>query len=120
MDVQVRTPQFHLGREISYLRVILGIPRVQCDRLEVQPTIDIDRRDNVPLNERKPFSRCSSFSREDKASNGATTHCKVGTMPLTPVPDPAAVAPGVAAGVLGVTPLPAASALSVTPFEGCC
>lgn len=29
------------------------------------------------------------------------THCKVGTMPLLPV-----VAPGVAAGVAGVTPLP--------------
>lgn len=36
-----------------------------------------------------------------QTSNEGYTHCKVGTIPLTPCP-----APGVAAGVVGVTPLP--------------
>lgn len=47
-------------------------------------------------------------------SNEATqdhTHCKVGTIPLTPCP-----APGVAAGVVGVTPLP----LMASPPLDCC
>ena len=41
------------------------------------------------------------------------THCKVGTIPLTPCPSP-----GVAAGVVGVTPLPLDEAS--TPFCSCC
>ena len=40
------------------------------------------------------------------------THCKVGTIPLTPCPSP-----GVAAGVVGVTPLPMFEAS--TPFCSC-
>ena len=40
----------------------------------------------------------------------SSTHCNVGTMPLTPEP-----APGVAAGVAGVTPLPEA-----VTFPPCC
>lgn len=39
------------------------------------------------------------------------THCKVGTIPLTPGP-----APGVAAGVVGVTPLP----LEASAPRTCC
>ena len=39
------------------------------------------------------------------------THCKVGTIPLTPCP-----APGVAAGVVGVTPLP----FEASPPFSCC
>lgn len=37
----------------------------------------------------------------EKTAQKKDTHCKVGTMPLLPV-----VAPGVATGVAGVTPLP--------------
>lgn len=44
------------------------------------------------------FSLSGLSKKQPRTEN---THCKVGTMPLLPV-----VAPGVAAGVAGVTPLP--------------
>jgi hypothetical protein len=66
---------------------------MQGDRLQVQTAIKIDRGHDVSLHAGKPHVF--------KMSLEGYTYCKVGTIPLTPC-----VAPGVAAGVAGVTPLP--------------
>ena len=50
--------------------------------------------------------------KSDKRQEQVYTHCKVGTIPLTPS------FPGVAAGVVGVTPLPLA--VASVPFCNCC
>ena len=92
------------------------------DGLQIETAIEIDRSNDVSSN--TPLSL-----KINKRHNKAYTHCKVGTAtksvigaynrpmarhspnPLTPCP-----APGVAAGVVGVTPLPLDEAS--TPF--CC
>jgi hypothetical protein len=82
----------------KYLGIVLCISRVQRDRLQIEATIKIDRGDNVPLERRiKPYVHTKS--------QWGDTHCKVGTIPLA-----VCVAPGVAAGVVGVTPVPSAFA----------
>ena len=92
------------------------------DGLQIETAIEIDRSNDV--------SSITPLSLKiNKRHNKAYTHCKVGTAtksvigiyvilmarhspnPLTPCP-----APGVAAGVVGVTPLPLDEAS--TPF--CC
>ena len=78
---------------------------MQSDRLEVQAAIKVDRGDDVSL--RKPIKPQGKREAEQ-----GDTHCKVGTIPLTPCPSP-----GVAAGVVGVTPLPMFEAS--TPFCSC-
>ena len=78
------------------LGVVLRISRVQGDRLQIQTARQVDRGYDVPLQLRSA-SRCPNNAKM------VYTHCKVGVRP-----DPPCVAPGVAAGVAGVTPVPLA------------
>jgi hypothetical protein len=80
-----------LDQQDMYLRVVLGVTSMQSNRLEVQAAIEIDGGNDVSLR------HTLSLNVNREAVEGYT-HCKVGTMPLTPGP-----APGVAAGVAGVT-----------------
>jgi len=67
---------------------------MQCNGLEIQTAIQIHCRDDV--------SFFFVLTREqERNSKKGQTYCNVGTIPLTPAP-----APGVAAGVAGVTTLP--------------
>lgn len=68
---------------------------MESDSLEIETAVKVDRCDDVS-SQAMPLSLVKI--RRGRLGN---THCKVGTIPLTPV-----VAPGVAAGVVGVTPLP--------------
>jgi len=63
---------------------------MQRNRLQIQPTIKIDGCDDVS-------SRIPVKLDESKPSQFGSTHCNVGTIPLTVGPPP-----GVAAGVAGV------------------
>ena len=67
---------------------------MKSDGLQVQTAIQVDRRDNVP-------ERVSPQSHQLQTA-GEMSYWSVGVMPLGPV-EPA---PGVAAGVAGVTPAP--------------
>jgi hypothetical protein len=87
-----------------YLGVVLCVPGVQGDRLEVQTAIKIDRGHDVPLKDAdEPQPSNTKVTQED-------TYCKVGVMPLGPC-----VAAGVAAGVAGVTPFPLAACCPLAP-----
>ena len=92
-----------IGREV-YLWVILGVPGVKRNRLQVQTTVKIDRGDDVSL-WRGATQRTLSLesSKADKNKVADDTHCKVGKIPLAAAPA-APAAPGVAAGVAGITP----------------
>lgn len=72
---------------------------MQRNRLEIQSAIQVDGCNNV--------SFCVLIQRTKNRSLKGITHCNVGTIPLTPAP-----APGVAAGVAGVTTLPAVAEAS--------
>jgi hypothetical protein len=76
---------------------------VESNGLQVQTTVKVDGSDNVSCKE-----ILVQYSGEPEEQQ-EYTHCSVGTMPL-----PGLLAPGVAAGVAGVTPLP------LVAFPPCC
>lgn len=57
-----------------YLRVVLCIPSMQCNRLQIQATIKIDSCDNISFIAHKPVFFVIQW----------ITHCNVGTIPETP------------------------------------
>lgn len=94
------------GRCGIYLWIVLGITCVQRNGLQVKTAVQVDCSHNVPFQE-KESQPMVSLGWEHKETQGLNTwentHCKVGTMPLGLF---WVAAPGVAAGVAGVTPLP--------------
>ena len=76
---------------------------MQCDCLQIEPTVKIDRCNDV--------SSELALTSVARQGNRECTHWSVGTIPLTPW-----TAPGVAAGVAGLTSL--AAALMLPP--DCC
>jgi hypothetical protein len=103
------------GRCGIYLRVVLGITRVQRDCLQVKTAVQVDRSHDVPFQVEKVSAEGFfgvGTQRDTGLGNMGNTHCKVGTMPLGLF---WVAAPGVAAGVAGVTPLPSAA----FPPAGC-
>jgi len=87
-SLEKSAPSFRLN---TYLR-IAGMKR---DSLQVQTAVQVDRRDNVPERASQPTAPSAQIT-------GEVSYWSVGVMPLGPV-EPA---PGVAAGVAGVTPVP--------------
>ena len=69
---------------------------MQRNGLQIQAAVKIDGSHDVSSRD-----YCFSLFETGRRTHKVDTHCKVGTIPLLPV-----VAPGVAAGVAGVTPLP--------------
>lgn len=65
----------------AHLRVVLCVSRVQRDRLEVQPALEVDGRDDI--------SACVSCVFQSRTEEGwrrdVGTYCRVGTRPSTTV-----------------------------------
>lgn len=74
---------------------------MECDGFQIQATVKVDSCDDVSLKENMFSILVDQKRKKKKKKQQEYTHCKVGTIPL-----PGALAPGVAAGVAGITPLP--------------
>lgn len=92
-------------RWCKYLWIVLCVAGVQCDGFQIQSAIEIDCGNQISL---KKFK-----SPVQPGTGGLKTYCRVGVIPLPPVPWPAA---GVATGVAGIAPA-AAFPFPLIPFD---